>query len=77
MKSVSRHRMIQNPWRHNARRDVDAERQVDVEGDVDGAILERRAFALRVDDYKHVDVRVGRGLATRFGTEQAHIDDAV
>ena len=66
--------MIQNPWRDDARRDVETELEVDVEGDVDGAIFERRALAFRLDDDEHVDVRLGRGLASGLGTEQTYVD---
>src|SRR6266536_2837763 len=49
------HGIVQNPLCDNARRDVDAELEVHVEGNVDCAIFERCAFALWLDDDKSVD----------------------
>jgi hypothetical protein len=67
--------MIQNSWSDDARRDVDPELEVDIEGDVDDSIFESDTLAFRLDDDKHVDVGLGCGVAPCFGPEQAHVHD--
>ena len=67
--------MVQDSWCDDARRDVDAKFEVDVEGDVDDAIFESHTLIFGLDDDKHVDVGLGRGVAPCFGPEQAHVHD--
>ena len=67
--------MVQNSWSDDARRDVDAELEVDVEGDVDDAIVEGHALVFRLDDDEHVDVGLGCGVAACFGPEEAQVHD--
>ena len=67
--------MVKDSWCDHARRDVDAELEVDVEGDVDGAIFQSHTLVFGLDDDKHVDVGLWRGIATCFRPEQAQVHD--
>lgn len=67
--------MIQNGGSDHAWGNVDAELEIDVECDVDDAILERRALVVRLDNDQYIDVGFGRGVASRFGSEETQVGD--
>jgi predicted nucleotidyltransferase len=61
------HRIVQDPRCHDTRRDVDTEREIHVEGDIDDAALERHAV-------RDLDVRLFGSEARGEATPESHID---
>lgn len=75
-KGVSRQNgMVEDAWRHDARRDVDVVFEVNIERNVDDAVFEGRASIFGLHDNEHVEIRIGCGFAARLGPEQPHIQN--
>jgi hypothetical protein len=57
----------------DARGDIEAEFEVDVEGDVDDAVLEGDALRVWLDNDEDVQVRVGSRVAAGLGAEETEV----
>ena len=71
---VAPDRMIQDAACDHSWGDIEAEFEVDVERDVDDAVLEDSAFRVGLDDDQHVQIRVRSRVATSLGTKETELE---